>query len=78
VRSTCDGKEFVFVFAGTKHYEVTVRGHGPRYWAIYDYISTHRWPYLREATGNESRFSDAEETVLTSIVVKDVTPKAEE
>jgi hypothetical protein len=72
VRSTFEGGTFVLLFAGTKHYEVTVIGHGPKFWAVYDYCTQHRWPYLREATRD---FAADGETVFTEIRIVDVTPK---
>jgi hypothetical protein len=78
VRSTFNGKEFVLHFVGTKHFQVTVKGYGPKFWAIYDYCTTHRWPYLREATGSMPGRGGDEETVLIEIEVKDVTPRERE
>lgn len=75
-RSTYNGKEFVLVFAGLKHYQITVKGHGPKFWMIYDYCTTHRWPYLRAALRDFG--GDATETVLSEIEIKDVTPRESE
>jgi hypothetical protein len=75
VLSPFDGKQFVLLFAGTKHFQVTVKGHGPKFWAINDHCSTHRWSYLREAVRD---FGDEGETVLTEIKITDVTPRSEE
>ena len=66
------------VFAGTKHWQVMVKGHGPKFSAILDYISLHRWTHLREATGSMPRAGGDGETVLTEIKIVDVTPKERE
>jgi hypothetical protein len=70
--STFDGGTFTLLFAGVKHWQIRVRGHGPNFWSVYDYISLHRWPYLREATGSMPGVDG--ETVFTSIEITDVTP----
>ena len=70
-RSTFEGGTFVLLFCGAKHWELTVKGHGPKFWAVYDYCTQHRWPYLREATRD---FGGEGETVFTEIRIKDVTP----
>jgi hypothetical protein len=47
VDSTFDGGTFTLVFVGErKHWEVVVRGYGPKFWSVYDYITLHRLPYL--------------------------------
>jgi hypothetical protein len=71
--SSFDGGTFTLLFAGVKHWQVKVRGHGPKFWSVYDYISLHRWPYLREATGSMPGVDG--ETVFTSIEITDVTPQ---
>ncbi len=78
VKGTFKGGEFEVIFAGTKHWSVRVKGHGPKFWEIYDYITLHRWPYLREAIAHEAKFSGEEETVLTEIKILDVTPKPDD
>jgi hypothetical protein len=75
VESTFDGKSFTLLFVGTKHFQITVKGHGPKFWAIYDYCTTHRWAYLWEATGSMPAATGDGETVLTSIEIRDVTPR---
>ena len=73
--STFDGNSFKLLFAGVKHWEVTVKGRGPQFWRIYDLVTLHRLPYLREAIRD---FAGADETVLTEIIIRDVTPRPEE
>ena len=73
-RSVYEGGRFVLLFCGARHWELAVTGHGPRFWAVYDYCTTHRWPYLREAVRD---FAGEGETVLTGIEIRDVTPKTE-
>ena len=70
--SSFDGGTFTLLFAGVKHWQIRVKGHGPKFWSVYDYISLHRWPYLREATGSMPGADG--ETVFTSIEITDVTP----
>ena len=76
VEGRFDGDTFAFVFAGTRHWQVTVKGHGRKFWAVYDYISLHRWPYLREAVRGEFQ-ADKDATEFTSIEIKDVTPASD-
>jgi hypothetical protein len=76
VESTFDGGAFILLFAGTKHWQITVKGHGPKFWAIYDSCTLHRWPYLREATMSMPGADG--ETVLTEIKIQDVTPRERE
>ena len=78
VKGVFKGSEFTVIFAGTKHWSLTVRGSGPDLWRAYDLITLHRLPYLREATDNEAKFAGKGETVFTSVEVRDVTPKGEE
>ena len=52
-----------------------MKGHGPKFWAIYDYITLNRWAYLREATGSMAGFAADGETVLTEIKIADITPR---
>ncbi len=73
-RSTFEGGAFTLLFCGAKHWELTVKGHGPKFWMVYDFLTLHRWPYLREAVRD---MADEGETVFTSIEIKDVTPKPE-
>jgi hypothetical protein len=73
--SNFDGGEFSVVFAGTKHWKLTVKGHGKMFWRVYDYISLHRWPYIREEARDFGNGKDDGETVFTSIEFTDVTPK---
>lgn len=61
------------LFAGVKHWEVTVNGSGPNFWKVFDYITLGRWPFIVEATRG-FKFSDAD-TVFDQILIKDVTPK---
>ena len=75
VKSSFKGSEFEVIFAGTKHWKLTVKGHGKKFWWVYDMITLHRLPYLKEATDNEAKFSDKEQTMLTQIRITDVTPK---
>ena len=74
--SSYEGGGFVLTFAGTKHWQVTVKGSGAKLWSIYDSITLHRCPYLREASGSLPGADG--ETVLTSIEFKDITPRSEE
>ena len=75
VKGMFKGSEFIIIFAGTKHWQLTVRGGGPEFWRAYDLITLHRLPYLREATENEAKFAEKKMTVFSSIEIKDVTPK---
>lgn len=75
--SAFEGGKFTLLFEGAKHWELTVKGHGPKFWAVYDYCTLHRWPYLREATGSMPGAAADGETVFTEITIKDVTPKSE-
>lgn len=77
VESRFDGDTFILLFAGTKHYQVTVTGHGKRFWAAYDYCTLHRWPYLREAAGSMPEANEGD-AVFTKIEIKDVTPRDHE
>lgn len=71
--ATYKGGEFTLLFTGAKHWQVTVKGSGPKFWEVYDYISLARWPFLVEATrGFKGGDGD---TVFDSIDIKDVTPK---
>jgi hypothetical protein len=54
------------------------KGHRPKFWAIYDYCSLHRCPYLREATGSMPELAADGETVLTEIKITDITQKDQE
>ncbi|MGL4555767.1 MAG: hypothetical protein ACRC33_31755 [Gemmataceae bacterium] len=72
--STFDGRAFTLLFAGARHWRVTVTGHGPSFWRAYDLVTLHRWPYLREATGSLPG-ADGEETAFLTIDVQDVTPQ---
>lgn len=73
-----DGDHFTLLFVGAKHWEVKVKGHGPKLWTIYDYITLFRWPFLREETGSMPGAGKGDdETVFVEITIKDVTPKAE-
>lgn len=74
-RSTFEGGAFKLLFAGVKRWEITVRGHGPDFWRVYDCCSLHRCPYLREAVRDFG--GDAADTVLMSITVSDVTTNAD-
>ena len=74
-RSTFEGGVFKLLFIGAKHWELTVKGHGPQFWRIYDLVTLHRWAYLREATGSMPGVGGDDETVFASIEIKDVTPK---
>ncbi len=76
VESRFDGDTFTLLFVGSKHWQVTVKGRGKRFWAVYDYITLHRWPYLREETGSMPGAAEGE-AVFTSIDIKDVTPQPE-
>jgi hypothetical protein len=76
--STYDGNSFTLLFAGVKHWSVTVKGHGPNLWRVYDLCTLHRLPYLREASGSMPGLGDDGETVLTEIKIADVTPRGEE
>ena len=78
VKGVFKGSEFVVIFAGTKHWQLSVKGHGPEFWRAYDLITLHRLPFLREATGNEAEFASKGETVFTEVRVADVTPKDHE
>ncbi len=75
--SVFDGNGFTLLFVGAKHWQLTVKGHGSKLWAVYDYITLHRWPYLREAAGTAGKFAGDGETIFTEIAIKDVTPKPE-
>jgi hypothetical protein len=75
VKGTFECGEFVVIFAGTEHRQLTVRGSGHEFWRAYDLISLHRLPYLREATENEAKFAGKGVTVFTSVGLRDVTPK---
>ena len=77
VESTCEGGTFTLTFAGTKHWRVTVKGHGKMFWAVYDYITLHRWPCLREASGSMPGANADAEAVFTEIKIVDVTPERE-
>ena len=68
--STFDGRSFVLHFGGSRPQRVTVRGHGPRFWAAYDYVTLHRWPYLREATGSLPGAAGGD-LVITGIAIED-------
>ena len=74
VQSTYEGGTFVLVFAGTRHWQVTVKGHGKKFWLAYDYITLHRCQYIREAAG--SMVPDGE-AVFTSVEFVDITPERE-
>jgi hypothetical protein len=69
--SSFDGDTFTLVFAGTRRWRVAVSGHGKLFWAVYDYCTLHRWPYLREATRD---FGDPTETVFTRIEITESAP----
>lgn len=69
------GDSFTLVFIGAKHWSVTVKGHGPKFWAIFDYITLFRWAYIREEPRDFK--SDKDATVFTEITIRDVTPKLE-
>lgn len=78
--SVFDGHGFTLLFVGAKHWQVAVKGSGPKLWAIYDYLTLHRWPYLRE---EPRAFEDdgkaaAKATIFTEIKITDVTPKERE
>lgn len=75
--STFDGNTFTLVFAGVKHWQLTVKGHGPSLWRLYDLCTLHRLPYLREAAGSMPGIAGEGETVLTEIKIQDVTPRQE-
>ncbi len=66
------GGEFKLLFAGAKHWEIRVKGNGPRLWEVFDYLCLHRWPFLVEATRD---FGGDGDTVFASIEIVDVTPK---
>ncbi len=66
------------VFAGVKHWRVEVSGHGPDLWRVYDLVTLHRLPYLREASGGMAGVGRDGETVLAEILITDVTPKHDE
>ena len=68
-----DGDQFTLPFAGVKPLRVTVKGHGPNLWALYDYCCLHRCPYLREASGS-LRGIGTDDTVLECITITDATP----
>ena len=76
--STYEGGSFTLLFAGVKHWQLTVKGHGPNLWRLYDLCTLHRLPYLREASGSMPGVGEDGETVLTEIRIADVTPKADE
>ncbi|OWK42138.1 hypothetical protein FRUB_04216 [Fimbriiglobus ruber] len=73
--STYDGGTFTLLFAGVKHWALTVKGHGPNFWRIYDLCTLHRLPYLREASGSMAESGGEGETILTEIKIVDATPK---
>jgi hypothetical protein len=77
VRGTFKGSEFVIIFAGTKHWQLNVRGSGPDFWRAYDLITLHRLPYLREATENEAKFAAKDATIFAEVKIADITPKNE-
>lgn len=71
--ATFKGSEFTLLFAGAKHWQITVKGSGPKFWKVFDYICLHRWPFIVEATRD---FGGDTDTVFTEIEIKDVTPKS--
>lgn len=76
--SVYDGGKITLVFVGAKHWEISAKGQGPDVWKIYDYITLHRWPYLREASGSmPGAAATDKDTVFTEITIKDVTPRPE-
>ena len=75
--STYEGGAFTLLFAGVKHWAVTVKGHGRDFWRVYDLCTLHRLPYLREAAGSMAGLADKGETVLAEIKIQDVTPRHE-
>ena len=66
------GGEFTLLFAGAKHWAVTVKGSGPKFWAVYDYITLARWPFVVEAARG---FGADGDTVFTELKITDVTPR---
>jgi hypothetical protein len=72
VHSTFEGGKFVLIFAGTRHYQVTIKGSGKKFWTAYDLCTLHRLPYIREAT---RQFSDNEEVIFSEIEIADITPE---
>ncbi len=77
-RGVLRGSEFAVIFAGTKHWQVAVRGSGPGLRRAYDLVTLHRLPFLRGATDNEAKFAAKGATVFTSIEAGGVTAKGEE
>lgn len=78
VKGKFKGGEFVVEFAGTKLWELRVKGFGDKLWLVYDRITRHRMRAIREATPQEAKFAVKGETILTKIELVDVTPKAAE
>ena len=72
-----DGNSFTLIFTGVKHWQVTVKGHGKKFWDVYDSITLHRWPYIREAAGSMPGANADGEVVFTKIEFRDITPKPE-
>lgn len=72
-----DGDHFTLTFAGVKPLRVTVKGYGPRFWALYDYCCLHRCPYLREAACSVPG-AGPDDTVLERITIADVPPAGTE
>ncbi len=71
VRADFKPGEFTVIFAGTKHFRVTVTGNN--LWRIFNYVCSRRWAYLRV---EPRRFEDKEEAI-TSIDIQDITPKSD-
>jgi hypothetical protein len=51
-----------------------VKGRGKRFWSLYDYITMHRWSYLRVERDSMPSASEGD-AVFTEIEITDITPR---